>query len=673
MDASDHIHDLRDHDLRDRNVLVVIPVLNEEGAIASVIGELRSQGLHRIRVIDNGSRDRSPAVAQAAGAEVIVEPRRGYGQACWRGLQVLPLEIEWILFCDGDGSDDFSSLPHWLAQRHDYDLMLGDRRATVAGRQALTPVQRFGNALATGLIAWGWGYRYQDLGPLRLIRREALERIQMSDRGFGWTVEMQTRAVECGLRICELPTGYRSRQAGRSKISGTLRGSVQAGVIILATLGRLWIGRQQRQNSRWVGLSALFLLVGALWMSPHGDFLRQADAVPQFWVGAAMMGLGLSLAWAVSSVSGAVFWSVAVGARLALLPMHPGDDVWRYLWEGLVQAVGHSPYDLPPNAPELAFLRPEWWSQINHPGVTAIYPPVAQLGFRLLATIAPAVILFKLAFTAADLAILRMLARRFGRLATLSYAWNPLVIYAFAGGGHYDSWFLLPLAAAWLAWDDQRRPRLSALLVGLSIAMKWISLPVLGFMGWRSWRCQGWRSAIALLGLGLLPLTLTAIPFCSGVACPLIPTESVFVQYGRSAEFIPYWLGELWAYSRQHNWIYAIPLTGLCGVLMLRCRSILHFAEGYLMGLLLLSPIVHGWYFTWLIPFAAASRNLGTRLVSLSGFVYFWLPHRVALGDDSWFLPQSMRLWLWLPLIGGALWSRFTPSPSDPPLPPKSL
>ena len=225
------------------NILVIIPVLNEETTITGVIKSLQSYNLNNIRVVDNGSTDNSIIKAKEAGAEVICEPIPGYGRACWRGLQQLDRDINWILFCDGDGSDDLSYLPQFLAEPHKYDLILGNRRATVGGRNAMTPVQNFGNWLATFLIGCGWGHWYQDLGPLRLIRRSALDEIQMQDRGFGWTVEMQARAIECGLRICEIPVGYRRRQGGRSKISGTLSGSVQAGTIILMTLGRLYLRR----------------------------------------------------------------------------------------------------------------------------------------------------------------------------------------------------------------------------------------------------------------------------------------------------------------------------------------------------------------------------------------------------------------------------------------------
>lgn len=238
------------------SIVVIIPVLNEETTIGRVIQSLQSFGLCHIRVVDNGSRDRSAEVAFKAGAEVLHEPIPGYGRACWRGLQAIPDSIQWILFCDGDGSDDVSALNHFLSfcdvsscdasleQQSQYcDLILGDRTATAAGRSAMTPVQRFGNALATTLIWMGWGYRYRDLGPLRLIRRSALDQIQMQDRGFGWTVEMQVRAIECGLRICELPVHYSCRKGGQSKISGTIRGSIKAGIVILSTLVRLYAQR----------------------------------------------------------------------------------------------------------------------------------------------------------------------------------------------------------------------------------------------------------------------------------------------------------------------------------------------------------------------------------------------------------------------------------------------
>ena len=235
-----------------RSICVLIPVRNEEDTITAVIQSLQELGLNTIRVVDNGSIDRSADYASQAGAEVFHEPIPGYGRACWCGLQDLPAEIDWILFCDGDGSDELGVIPEWvtmlLDSRPSLDLILGDRRATVSGRAVMTPAQNFGNRLATWMIRWGWGMRYHDLGPMRLIRRSALEAIQMKDRGFGWTVEMQVRSVELGLQIREVPVGYRPRQGGRSKISGTIIGSIRAGHIILQTLGTLYLRRLLRRS-----------------------------------------------------------------------------------------------------------------------------------------------------------------------------------------------------------------------------------------------------------------------------------------------------------------------------------------------------------------------------------------------------------------------------------------
>jgi len=229
-------------------VMVIIPVLNEQDTLAAVINQLQAIGLPHIRVVDNGSSDASAAVATAAGAALLREPVAGYGRACWRGLAQLPEAIDWILFCDGDGSDDLASLPGWSSRLADHDLILGNRAATAAGRRALTPVQRFGNRLATSLIQLGWGRRYQDLGPLRLVRRSSLPALEMGDRGFGWTIEMQVRAIEAGLRICELPVPHHPRRGGHSKISGTVGGSVRAGLAILSTLARLYGQRLWRNR-----------------------------------------------------------------------------------------------------------------------------------------------------------------------------------------------------------------------------------------------------------------------------------------------------------------------------------------------------------------------------------------------------------------------------------------
>lgn len=656
------------------NTLVVIPALNEAATVGNVVTTLLGQGFTHIRVVDNGSQDRTAAVATQAGAEVIQEPIKGYGQACWRGLQEIPDGIEWILFCDADGSDDLSQLPEFCAQRENHDLILGNRRGTETGRQQLSPVQNFGNWLAGALMALGWGYRFHDLGPLRLVRKTALDQIGMCDRNFGWTVEMQARAVECGLRICELPVNYRPRQGGQSKISGTVVGSCKAGAIILSTLARLywqtlWRGSKRDSNqANRPGLllvSAVLLVAGTVYTLPHGAF-SEPSSVIQFWIGSGIMAAGFVLAWGLRSISGVWFWSVAIVTRLLLLAMYPGNDIWRYLWEGYIQLHGFSPYDFSPMSDVLDHLRTEWWGQINHPYASAIYPPVTQFGFRTLANIWLSVPLFKAAFAIADLAVCWLLSRRFGYTATLLYAWNPLVLYSFTGGGHYDSWFVLPLVMAWLWFDrpGQERTPLppltylgSALFVGISIAVKWISLPVLAFVVWHALR-RG-RIGIALLSgiTGLLPVVLAAVPFCSPTSCPLVRFGSSFVVTGRCSELIPYIVEQLWAPSRWANWLYAFPLALVVVWLLLRANSFHKFTEWYLIGLMVISPIVHFWYFSWLMPFLVFSRNLGIRLISLSAYAYFTLLYMSASGDYSWILPEPQRHLLWWPFVLGIAWS----------------
>jgi len=668
------------------DIVVIIPVLNEEDTIAGVVKALQSHGLTRICVVDNGSSDRTSSIAKKAGAQVILEPRRGYGQACWCGLQTpMAIDSKWILFCDGDGSDELAELPELLAQRENYDFVLGNRRGTVEGRSQLTSVQRFGNWLATRLIWLGWQQRYEDLGPLRLIRRRSLDTLAMSDRGFGWTVEMQAKAAAQQLRVLEKPVKYNPRQGGRSKISGTLKGSFQAGSIILTTLGQLYWQTVKRRYFSPVlsttervlsaakvqgclrSLSLLLIIVGSILAVPHGDFLNQPYAVPLFWRGVGLMSLGFVCAWGIARVSSIGFWLGAVVPRLVMLAMYPGDDIWRCLWEGHIQIAGFNPYLLAPNASVLEPLRSGGfggfggWAFINHPDHAAIYPPITQLGFRTLAAIASvtgaSVLLFKSSFVAADLCICGLLSRRFGYQAALLYGWNPLVIYSFAGGGHYDSWFLLPLVIAWLGWGKKTFSGWKrAIAIGISIAIKWMSLPALAFLAWRKRRNLAMGTALVLVGCG--PLLISAVPFCSGaglaLSCPVLPLESSFVNYGRSAAFMPHFVAALWPDTARANWIYALPLSAI----VLRNLSVSHlgkFMERYFIALLLLSPIIHAWYFTWLVPFAVESRHLGTRWVSLSAFVYFALPHGLALGTETWRLTSAQYVLLWVPFVLGTV------------------
>ena len=195
-------------------------------------------------VSDNGSTDATADVARRAGATVVSQPERGYGAACLAALATLPPEIEAVVFMQADASEDPAQAAELLAPLFDgrADLVLGSRVLGQAARGALLPHQRFGNWLATTLIRLLYRHRYTDLGPFRAIRVDALRRLNMRDRNYGWTVEMQIKALRQGLRVMEIPVRYGVRAAGENKVSGNLRASVQAGVKILWVVARSAFG-----------------------------------------------------------------------------------------------------------------------------------------------------------------------------------------------------------------------------------------------------------------------------------------------------------------------------------------------------------------------------------------------------------------------------------------------
>jgi glycosyltransferase involved in cell wall biosynthesis len=223
-----------------QRVAVILPALDEEAAIGGTLAELAGLGIEQILVVDNGSTDRTVDVSRAHGAEVVSEPRRGYGRACLAGMAALRDNISTVVFLDADGSDNPRDLPRLLEpiERGEAEMVLGSRVKGEREAGALTPQQRLGNALATGLLRLLLRARYTDLGPFRAIRRDALARLEMRDTGYGWTIEMQIKAHKKGLRVVEIPVNYRRRRSGTSKISGHPLSAVRAGGKILWTIFR---------------------------------------------------------------------------------------------------------------------------------------------------------------------------------------------------------------------------------------------------------------------------------------------------------------------------------------------------------------------------------------------------------------------------------------------------
>jgi len=215
-------------------VVALIPALDEEEALPGVLEELARAGIGRILVVDNGSRDGTARVARAAGACVIQEPEKGYGAACQTGIAEI---LGWdpspgvILFLDGDGSDD-PAAAHLLLDplaRDEADFVVGVRIGTGHGGHAVPLHASLGNSLVRGGARLLHGARLADLGPFRAIRLATLLELEMDDRNWGWTLQMQLRAHHLGVRYREVPVPHRERRGGRSKVSGSLTGSIRAG------------------------------------------------------------------------------------------------------------------------------------------------------------------------------------------------------------------------------------------------------------------------------------------------------------------------------------------------------------------------------------------------------------------------------------------------------------
>ena len=221
-------------------VVTIIPAYNEENSISKVIEEIPKQLIGEIIVVDNNSSDKTGEAAKKSGAIVLKEEIQGYGASCLNAINYLKNKVEItdiVVFIDGDYSD-FPEEIELVVQpiiRDEFDFVLGSRVLGKREKGALPVQSRIGSLVAGFLINLFWGKKYSDLGPLRAIRFVKLLDLNMQDQWYGWTVEMQIKAVKKKLRILEVPVSYRKR-IGKSKVTGTLKGTVMASVIILKTI-----------------------------------------------------------------------------------------------------------------------------------------------------------------------------------------------------------------------------------------------------------------------------------------------------------------------------------------------------------------------------------------------------------------------------------------------------
>lgn len=216
-------------------VTVIIPAYNEEQSIGKVVLDIPREIVEHVIVVNNNSTDSTVKVASEAGAIVLDEPRKGYGWACLKGIEhSKKLKTDIVVFLDGDYSDYPQEIPNVINPilSQNMDMVIGSRVLGKREKGSLTPQQIFGNWLATKLIRLFYRVKFTDLGPFRAIKSDNLELLKMSDKTYGWTIEMQIKAAKQKMQFCEVPVNYKKR-VGVSKVSGTVKGTVLAGIKII--------------------------------------------------------------------------------------------------------------------------------------------------------------------------------------------------------------------------------------------------------------------------------------------------------------------------------------------------------------------------------------------------------------------------------------------------------
>jgi hypothetical protein len=641
-------------------IAVVIPALEEEQAIGAVIGEIPPV-VHDVIVVDNGSRDRTAATARAAGARVVSEPRRGYGHACLAGIAAAE-GADVIVFLDGDHSDYPAQLVEVVAPilGGRADLVIGSRTRGRREPGAHPWHAVLGTRACVGLMNLLVGSKTTDLGPFRAITAEALRRLDMRDRNYGWTVEMQVKAARRGLRVVEVPVDYRPR-IGRSKVSGTVRGTIGAGAKIVTTILRHAlsprgvpaesgaegpaglaepVGREPadssspgqdgapRNDKGILALSGLVLtgcvLAWALGPPPTariGPHLASFGLAFAAYLVALTTARGLSRRGLLLCLAAAGLWRGALVAAPPLL----SDDVNRYVWEGRVQVHGGNPYRWSdrPESPRWLSLRDSVYEGLNHKEYTAVYPPLFLLATRAVVGFHDSVTAMKTFLVACEMLTLGALAlllrrRRLPLERLLVLAWSPLALVEIAGSGHNEAFAMLWLVLALLALDADR-PFLSALAASAGFLSKY--LPGLVAAAWVR-RYRWWQ----VLAGGLLAAGLVGVYLDADSRKTMLLGLSKYAQFWLFNETLFAPLAAL--LGSHHAAVRAGALLTLALALALAWRRTgpVAAATAVVAASLLLAPNVLPWYALWLLPLLVLRDEpaalLFTGTISLAYVVY---------------------------------------------------
>jgi glycosyltransferase involved in cell wall biosynthesis len=484
---------------------VIIPVLNEEESLPYVLRNLKSLNFppEEIIVVDNGSTDQSKVVASAEGTIVLFEPIKGYGAACLRALEYIKeyqnripnnknqvlIQPPCIVFIDGDGSDLTSDIPLLLQPiiERKVDFSLGSRILGNSEKGALGFIQKWGNFLSCFLLDFLYNKKFTDLGPLRAIRTSTLFSLDMQDRNFGWTVEMQAKIAEADIPYIEIPVGYRKRKAGVSKVSGNLKGSFLAGNKILTIIFTSYFNFLFRQESKKDWLYFLPVLCLNLFLFSFAE--------KENWIQLTSISL-LATLWLafldtnLSKIKISVHFVFLTGILLRIFSLffNPTltEDFYRTIWDSYLVLSGINPYGFDPYFIQNRINLPEEIKNIiplmNSINYNSFYLPLQELFSVVIVAlwgIGSAILGLKIFFVLIDIGNLYLLRKllKSHSAPLFYYAWSPFILMEGISNLHFE--LIVFLFIMLYLINFKSNPKLGTLYYAMAVGTKLI--PILFF------------------------------------------------------------------------------------------------------------------------------------------------------------------------------------------------